>query len=581
MQSRTEFRFAVVGWFMAALLVAGLVYTFVLQTGYGREFALVACRQQRETVIPLPNRGRIYDVRGRALALNQSSFRVAVFPKLLRNEGKCTTRLIAARVLTEVCGGDYQAILRKMETMPGRYEFATRVDYETGRELKKRLRRARIDNAVVVEPQRLRVYPLAETAGSVVGTVRDNEGISGIERVLDAALSGVPGRIVVQKDAHGNHYHCPDFLNIPPRAGADVRLTIDADFQRVAYEALAWCVDSFRADGGSAIVMDCRSGEIRAMTDFPYRDPRRQWTGNESASYCCKAAEQAYEPGSVFKPVVGLAALAELGAERLRRTRFDVSTGMIEIGGWKIKDVHNCGVQDFAGIFVRSSNVGLAQLSQMLDRRALYETMRRLNLFGLTGIELPNEAAGYIDPDYQSAPQRLSAVRVANNAFGQGVTVSLLQLAVVYATIANDGLLRRPFLVKEIRTGKQRCYEGRTRTVRQALPVAIVQEMKAILRRVVTEGTGKEAASQFFTAAGKTGTAQRVMPGGGYSKEQSIVTFVGYFPAEDPLYVVAVSVDNPRIGRFAGTIACPTFRRIAERCYELRTTENQLAVRAN
>jgi cell division protein FtsI/penicillin-binding protein 2 len=555
------------------LLLFGLVYAFALQVVYQRDFEFEARMQHLDSIIPLPGRGRIVDAQGRPVALTRSSFKVTVYPTLLadeatRREGRCSTRTRAARKVACVCGRDFSAVLSEMKRHEAMYVFDRNLDYDTGTRLKDSLRKGGLDNAVVVEPQKDRMYPYGDTLASVLGFAQVNLGKTGLEEVLDPVLCGIPGKIIVQKDALGNRHRFPDYPDMQPESGADVYLTIDVDFQRVAFEELKTCVDSFGADAGSVIVLDCRTGEVKAMCDYPYRDPR--WAAKpESASYSCRAAEMSFEPGSVFKTVLGLAALESPRRDQIRAMSFDVSSGVLELGGYKIHDVHPCGVQDFPGIFILSSNVGLSKLSMVVERPRYYRTMSRLGFGKLTGIELPGEDSGYLDVGYRVAPDKMSPLRVANNAFGQGLKTTLLQLLDCYAAIANDGLLMRPYLIKQIRQGDQVLYEGEPLKVRQAVSVSAAREMKEILARVVTEGTGKSVRSPYFSICGKTGTAEKALPGRGYKDGQIIATFAGFFPKEKPEYAVALCVDNPRFGRFAGTIVGPTYRRLCERCYGL------------
>jgi cell division protein FtsI/penicillin-binding protein 2 len=558
---------------LAMLLLAGLGYAFLLQVTYHADFAQVADAQHRDSIIPLPGRGRIYDAQGRAVALTRTSYRVRVLPQYLKDEARCTTRTAAAHMLAEIGGRDFGSVLGELRSRHKMYVFAADMDYDAGERLKRAVRRTGTDNAILVEPLKTRVYRYGDTLGSVVGFAQRDSGKVGLEAVLDSVLSGIPGKVIVQKDGLGNSYRFPDYPDVQPVNGADVCLTIDVDFQRVAYEELKACVDSFRADQGSAIVLDCRTGEVKALCDYPYCDPRRPAkTGAGSRpgsvpSFYCRAAEQSFEPGSAFKPALGLAALESPDAARLKELKFDVSKGVIELCGKKIHDVHPCGVQDFAGIFIHSSNVGLVMLSGQVARSTYFLTMRRLGFGQPCGIELVQEDPGYLDAEYRTAPETMSPLRVANNAFGQGVMVTLLQLANCYAAIANDGLLKRPFLVKEIRNADSVVYRGEPLTIRRAVSVRAAREMKEILARVVTEGTGQVAGSPYFAVCGKTGTGEKALPGRGYKDGQIIVTFVGFFPKDDPEYVVAISADNPRIGKYAGTIVGPAFRRISEQCY--------------
>jgi cell division protein FtsI (penicillin-binding protein 3) len=572
-------RLSFLGFVIGAALVLSFLYAAMLQVGYRHDFERVADQQHLDSIIPLPGRGRIYDVKGREVAFTRSYFEVRVYPTLLRSDDDTTPdskRLAqAVSLLAKYSDRAPAAVQKEIQTKPHVYVFASDMDYETGLRLRDDARKIGLDYAIKAQLQKTRLYPYGDTMGSVLGYAIRDSGKTGIEERLDQVLTGVPGKIVVQRDGLGNNYRFPAYPDVQPVNGADVRLTIDADFQRVAYEEMKACVDSFAADGGSAIVLECPTGAIRAMTDYPYRDPRRPVNKGEKPSFRCRAISESFEPGSVFKTVLGLAALESPNAAKLQATTFNVSSGVIEVCGRKIHDVHPCGVQDFPGIFIHSSNVGLSMLSMMVNRSQFYATMHRLGIGELTGVDLPYEDPGCVDAEYRTAPEAMSPLRVANNAFGQGLQVTLLQLANCYAAVASDGLLKKPELVQEIRSGDSACYHAQPLLIRQAVSMGTARTMRGILARVVTDGTGQTAISPYFTACGKTGTAEKALPGRGYADGEIIATFVGFFPSENPRYVVAVSVDNPRIGKYAGTIVGPTFRRICERIYSFDSNREE------
>ena len=268
------------------------------------------------------------------------------------------------------------------------------------------------------------------------------------------------------------------------------------------------------------------------------------------------------------------------------RETFDVSSGFVEIGKYKIHDVHNNGVLDFAGLFIKSSNPGCALLSMQLSPEKYYQIARAFGFGNAVGVGLPNEGSGWIDP-----PEKLTRLRFANVVFGQGVTVTLLQLAAAYLCVANDGAYLRPYLIESVQQpqagGLQLAASGSRpggrvvssfgpSRLRQAIVPENARRMKDILERVVTEGTGTLAQIDGVSVCGKTGTAQKVEPGGVYSKTKSRMTFIGFFPKEHPRYVVAVLIDEPKTDRFAGTAACPVFKQIGENLIMLDRMKSRL-----
>jgi cell division protein FtsI (penicillin-binding protein 3) len=579
-------RVTFIGLLLGGALVLAFLYAAMLQVGYQHDFQRVADQIHLDSIVPLAGRGRIYDVKNRVVAFTRSYFEVRVYPTLLNDtasdKGVSTPRQAtsdrrqqAANLLAKYSGRSAAEIQKEILTRPHVYVFDPDMNYETGLQLRDEARKIGLDYAIKAQLLKMRLYPYGDTLGAVLGYAVRDSGKTGLEAQLDQVLTGVPGKVVVQRDGLGNNYRFPAYPDVQPVNGADVRLTIDADFQRIAYEELKACVDSFAGDGGSAIVLECPTGAIRAMTDYPYYDPRRTLTKGERPGFKCRAIAESFEPGSVFKTALGLAALESPNADKIRATLFNASSGIIEICGKKIHDVHPVGVQDFPGIFIHSSNVGLSMLSMMVNRSLYYQTMHRLGFGEVSGIDLPYEDPGYMDAAYRTAPETMSPLRVANNAFGQGVQVTLLQLADCYAAVANDGRLMKPQLIQEIQSDDHPRFEARPLVLRQAVSASTARVMKDILARVVTDGTGQTAISPYFASCGKTGTAEKALPGRGYADGEIIATFVGFFPKENPRYVVAVSVDNPKIGKYAGTIVCPTFRRICERIYEFDSNREE------
>ncbi|MBM3323328.1 hypothetical protein FJY69_07620, partial [candidate division WOR-3 bacterium] len=272
------------------------------------------------------------------------------------------------------------------------------------------------------------------------------------------------------------------------------------------------------------------------------------------------AVSDQFEPGSSFKLVVCAAGLESRFAHKLLQRQYDVAAGFVEIGGRKIRDVHRNGVLDFDGLFVKSSNAGCAMLAQQLDPAEYYELARGLGFGSVTGLGLPNEGAGYLDK-----PGRLKPLRFANVVFGQGLTVTLVQMAAAYLCVANDGMYLRPYLLDSVKQGDRVLRRTRTMSVRRVLRRENCARIKDILERVVTEGTGTLARIEGVPACGKTGTAQKVEPWGGYSPTRSRMTFVGFLPKQRPRFVIAVLIDEPTTERFAGAVCCPVFSRIGSR----------------
>jgi cell division protein FtsI (penicillin-binding protein 3) len=547
------------GW--TGLLVC-LGYTQLFRwTHYEQE----ARRQHWTRLELLAQRGRVFDRQGRPLTLDRSCCSVRILPQYARN------RDTLADILAGFNLGPRSAIARQLEMRRRLFWFARHIDYGVGDSLRRVLAGRQFSNCTLVDDDMRRVYPYGEACAGVVGFIGEDRGLAGIETEYDSILRGAPGWMLLQRDAIGRSYPYPSYPIRQPLAGADIRLTLDVDVQNICYEALRDQVGQTGALKGSAVVLDARTGAILGMADFPSYDPNSFHEFSKDRYKCTAIADQ-FEPGSSFKLVICAAALESPNAARLTSQTYDVSAGFIQVGKYRIHDVHNNGLLDFDGLFVKSSNPGCALLSMQVEPELYYQIARGLGFGDAVGIGLPGEGSGGIDK-----PNRLTTLRFANVAFGQGVTVTLLQLAAAYLCVANDGEYLRPYLIESVRQGDRVLRRSVPTVVRRVLKPATAGRMKGILERVITEGTGTLARIDGIPACGKTGTAQKTEPGGGYSRTRSRMTFVGFFPKESPEYAVAVLIDEPQTVRFAGSTSCPAFKEIGDRLVLLDRMRNREA----
>jgi cell division protein FtsI (penicillin-binding protein 3) len=537
----------------AAVVWTGLLaYLAYVQLGRWKHYEREATGQQGETLDLHAARGRVLDRSGRPLTLNRSSCSIRILPQWARDKDTL------AEILAGFGLAERNAIAQELGRRKRLFWFMRQVDYATGDSLRRVLVERQFSNCTYVDDDNVRLYPHGELCANIVGFTGEDRGLAGLEYEYDSVLRGSGGWVLLQKDAVGRAFPYPSFPTKRPVAGMDIHLTLDIDVQQICYEALARQVEQSGALQGSAIVIDAADGSILAMADYPGYDPLR-FAVFPKERYKSAAISDQIEPGSSFKLVVCAAALESPDSARLTRQTFDVSSGFIEIAKRKINDVHNNGVLDFDGLFVKSSNPGCALLSMQLKPERYYELARALGFGNMVGIGLPNEGSGWIDP-----PERLNPLRFANVAFGQGVTVTLLQLAAAYLCVANDGAYVRPYLIESVRQSGRVVRRSSPTRLRQALKPENARRIKDILERAVTEGTGVLAQIDGVPVCGKTGTAQKVEPGVGYSRTKSRMTFVGFFPKKQPRYVIAVLIDEPKTDRFAGTAACPVFKQIGE-----------------
>lgn len=582
----------------AAVWTGLLLFLAYVQLGRWKHYEREAMGQQGETLDLHAARGRVFDAAGRPLTLNRSCCSIRILPQWARDKDTL------AGILAQFGLAERRAIAQELRRRNRLFWFRRDVDYAAGDSLRRVLAERQFSNCTLVDDDNVRLYPHGELCANVVGFTGDDRGRAGLEFEYDSVLRGSGGWIQLQKDAIGRAFPYPNFPTKRPVAGLDIHLTLDLDVQQICYDALKQRVAECGALRGSAIVLDAAKGSILGLADYPGYDPMR-YSAFPKETYKSAALSDQFEPGSSFKLVVCAAALESPDADRLTQETFDVSSGFVEIGKYKIHDAHKNGVLDFAGLFIKSSNPGCALLSMQLRPGKYYELARALGFGNAIGVGLPNEGSGWIDP-----PEKLNRLRFANVAFGQGVTVTLLQLAAAYLCVANDGAYLRPYLIEsvqqpvtasdELQSSNFAVCASSGRAVRRLASAAPVKQfspsrlrqairpenarrIKDILERVVVEGTGVEAQIDGVSVCGKTGTAQKVEPGGVYSKTKSRMTFIGFFPKEQPKYVIAVLIDEPKTDRFASTAACPVFKQIGENLIMLdrmRSRESGLLVRS-
>ncbi|MFO7675888.1 MAG: penicillin-binding protein 2 [bacterium] len=556
-----------------------------MQLVLGRQYELRASRQHLDTIPLSGSRGRLYDRFGRLLTVNSSACSILVWPKDIRrldledplvasgNRKPRVERLAAIIGRFGLADADsFRLVLKRRDKW---FCFRSGVDYLVGESLHAVLVRNQLHDYTLVREEHRRRYPYGAAFSNLLGYVQPGdrlEGRAGFELAFDSLLAGRGGWAQVQKDRLGRRLPDPSYERRDPKPGADFRLTLDADFQQAAYRALEQSVRGLSARHGSAVVLDARTGAILALADYPGYDPER-YAGENPRHFRCATLADQFEPGSSFKIVVAATALESERAAELTARSYDVSAGYIQIGKYRINDVHNNGVLDFDGLLVKSSNPGCALLSMEVDPAHYHRVARALGFGYPVGLGLPGETGGRLDP-----PGKLNTLRLANIAFGQGLTVNLLQLAAAYGCIASGGEYLRPYLVERAWAGRDTFHRQDPVAVRRALKPATAERLRQILARAVAEGTARQAAIEGVTVGGKTGTAQKVDPlTRTYSTRQSRMTFAGFFPVEAPRYVMAVMVDEPGVGRFASEVACPLFRQIGTEILRIEDSRENLA----
>lgn len=562
--SRTSFRFGdlrVVALGLVFVLAwAGIGYRlFEVQGADAAELAQRGFDQRvRHETIPA-KRGTIFDRDGVELAVTVYGKALVADPSLIEDPAE------AAAVLAPILDADYVELAKRLDG-DGHFTYVAR-DLEN--DLVARVEAA-IDEADLIgfsfEDAPIRVYPSGSLAAPVIGLTRsdDGSGIEGIESVMDTELAGRPGKRVVERDQAGRAIPQADFLLESATRGSDVVLTLDRGIQFVAEQSLQSAIEGTGALGGSVVVMDPKNGEILAMVSLPSFDGSDRST-LDPASIRNRAVTDVHEPGSTLK-VVTVAAALEEGIVR-PDTPFETPQEIEIVGETYTDHGNHPSVMTVTDIVAHSSNVGTIKIQRQLGDELHY---RYLDAFGLgrpAAIDFRGEATGRLDHVSEWCGPACSA----SAAIGYGIGATTLQMAAVYATLANDGEWVEPHVVAEIAAPDGAVIVTKPRT-RRVVSVETAETMRTMLRGVVEDGTGYRADIAEFPVGGKTGTSDKFdVEAGKYSETETIAWFIGIAPIDDPSLVAAVVLDAPQGNladdtelKFGGASAAPVFAEIVE-----------------
>ncbi|MCB2185972.1 MAG: PASTA domain-containing protein [Deltaproteobacteria bacterium] len=504
-----------------------------------------------------PRRGVIYDRNQEELAVSLDTDSVYARPRAITEPKKMG--VILARALDLPA----RQVVERLTTDKGFVWLARRLSPDKARNIQELQATAREAGdksyqavGLVREPKRF--YPNTYLASQVLGfSGLDARGLEGLELGYDRTLRGEAHTATSLRDALGRLiYLSPeDYASLPE--GHQLILTLDKQVQYHVEKELAQAVTQARAKGGQAVVMIPSTGEILAMASVPTFNPN-VFGEFPRDTYRNRIITDAYEPGSTFKVFVAASALTS-GKVSLERT-FDCEEGAWRMGGRTIHDTHHYGLLNLADIVKFSSNIGAGKVALELGPQTLGQTLKDFGFGRPTGIDLPGEAGGIL-----RNPKSWRPLELANIAFGQGVAVTALQLTQAIAAVANRGIMMKPFVVKAVVDNQARLVrENQPQLVRRVMGAREARILTQMLSRVTEDGgTGPQARVAPFTVAGKTGTAQKLNPGGGYSHSDYMASFVGFLPAEDPAVVVLVVIDTPRGSHYGGIVAAPAFANIA------------------
>ena len=529
---------------MITLLVLVLGRLAVVQGVDGSAYANAAQQDRLHTYPIAALRSAVLDRSGHPFAYTVDASRVVADPTVVKDPAR------TALALTTLLGVPVPDLTDKL-SQHGRYVIlASKVSPETVDKIQKLQL-----SGVSFEDDPVRLYPAGSVGGQVVGFVgKDGKGLAGIEARYDDVLGGKNGKRRVEVGSGGNPIPSGIDESTPAVNGSTIRLTLDQDMQYVLDQRLAKACADGATTTGSAVVLDVHTGQVDAMGSCPGYDPAN-YSKTDPDLLGDPAVSDVFEPGSVMKGVTLSAALQEGAAEP--DTVLSVP-GHIQAGDHVVKDAVDHAPINWTvtGILAHSSNVGAIMLARKIGNAKLEQYMRAFGLGSTTGVGLPGESAGILQKSSE-----WTAARAANMPIGQGVSVTTLQMASIYQTIANGGVRIPPRIVASVTGPDGRVHPESAPPSTRVISKSTADKMAYMLEAVVGQhGTAPLGAIPGFRVAGKTGTAQRANPacgcyaGGGY-----VTTFVGFAPADDPQYVVAVNLERPTSAEEGGEVAAPVF----------------------
>ncbi|TFE31731.1 stage V sporulation protein D [Cohnella luojiensis] len=540
-----------------ALIFAVIAFSaLVIRLGYvqlvkGGEITKKAEDSWRRDIPFQAKRGEIVDRNGTRLAYNVSSPTIMAIPIQIVDARE------TARILAGPLGMSEENLVKlltkrqsNVELKPGGRKLTTEKAQE--------IRQLNLPGIVVSEDNK-RYYPFGSLASHVLGfTGSYNQGLTGLELKYNERLTGFKGSVSYLSDAAGRKMPQSSDQFVPPQDGLSLQLTIDQTIQSIVERELDQAMMQYQANSVIAIAMNPKTGEIYAMGSRPTFQPDKYQEVPVEVYNRNLPIWMTYEPGSTFK-IITLAAALEEGKVDLEHEHF-YDPGYIEVAGAKLrcwkKGGH--GSQTFLEVVENSCNPGFVTLGQRLGKDKLFSYIYDFGFGKKTGIDLKGEENGIM-----FKPKQVGPVELATTAFGQGVSVTPIQQITAVSAAINGGKLFKPFVSKawiQPETGMV-LEETKPELVRQVISEETSKKVREALEKVVAQGTGAKAFLDGYRVGGKTGTAQKVV-NGRYSKNEHIVSFIGFAPADDPQLIVYVAVDNPQGIQFGGVVAAPIVHNI-------------------
>lgn len=561
-----------------ALLLARIGFLQFAQGNYLKELAY---QQQLINQIISPKRGNIYDSTGKALAISASVDTITINPIKFKKESESDTKALQEKVakgLSEIFELNYDDMIAKVTSTSQVETIAKKVERDRVDKLKEWMDKNKVTAGINIDEDTKRYYPYSSVASSIIGFCgNDNQGLSGIEYTWDSALTGTPGKIVSYKGSDQKEIPNSEETYISAENGSDLTLTIDLNIQTIVEKYLKQAVENNSCSrGGNVIVMNPKNGDILAMACYPDYDLNSPYTPNSTLAktynslsaeqkneslykmWANKSVAETYEPGSTFKIITAAVALEENIAKTDTANDFyckgyeefdDVSNSTLKIRCWRDQP-H--GVQSLRQALCNSCNPAFMQLGKKITAPTLYKYYKAFGLFDSTGSSLYGEQNSiFQDLD------KVGPVELATMSFGQRLNVTPLQMITAISCVANDGVLMKPRIVKQIKnTENDSISEVPVTEVRQVISKQTAENVKSMMESVVTQGTGRNAAVVGYSIGGKTGTSE---PTEANKDEGYVASYVAISPVEDTQVVLLLTLydppdDNHQGGQVAGPV---------------------------
>lgn len=544
-------RISIIGGLFFMMILAIGAKAVYLQLFCGSWLSARAANQYAQDLVTTGKRGVIYDRNHHEMAVSIGTTSLAAYPSRLQDKRS------AARALAKILDISPRRLAKKLSSQR---TFVWIKRHASPRELSE-VKALELDGVDFI-PSYSRFYPNKTLAAQVLGfTGTDGHGLEGVEYYYDKRLRGQENSLVILRDALGRGFAKEAKPAAESPAAVDqannIVLTIDRTIQFITESALNQAVEQFSAKSGMAIVMDPQTGAILAMANAPLFNPNT-FGRFDRETWRNRAITDPFEPGSTMKIFTAAAALESGTCSP--STIFFCENGVYRVGGNVIHDTHPRGWLSLQQIVKYSSNIGVVKVIEFVGAEPLYRTLTNFGFGEKTRLDCPGETSGQLSP-----PKRWTRVDTGAISFGQGISVSALQLVTAASAIANGGHLMRPHIVAAVSDHNGRIVE---RTEPHVVRIAVSAQTAGIVRRimktVITEGgTGVNAALEGYSVSGKTGTAQKIDQSGKYARGKYVSSFLGFAPADEPALVILVVVNEPQGEHYGGTVAAPAFKKIA------------------